>query len=123
MPLGQAFLLACIRRVNLDTLWSSAKNTLTSNRGVVEKGTLLSAQMGMKGPHLDPGPFPLHDHCGYEVALQVVLDLTGEGVYSKSYKQFNTIGRLHSAFANQARTYVKAIGRVLAMVDTKGNFQ
>jgi len=90
---------------------------------VVEKGIRLSARMGIKGPYLDPGPFPMHDHCGYEVALQMVLDSTGEGVYSKNYKQFNTIRRLRTALANQARTSVKVIGRVLAMVDVKGHFQ
>jgi hypothetical protein len=117
-------LLACIRRVNLDAFWSSAKNTVISNRGVVEKGMRLSTRMGTKGPYLDPRPFPMHDHCGYEVALQIVLDSTGVGVYSKDYKQFNTIRRLRTAFANQARTSVKVIGKVLALlVDTKGHFQ
>lgn len=116
-------LLACIRRVNLDAFWSSAKNTVTSNRGVVEKGIRLSTRMGTKGPYLDPGPFPLHDHCGYEVACQMVLDSTGVGTYSKTYKQFNTIRRLRTSFVNQARTSVKIVGRVLAMVDVKGHFQ
>jgi hypothetical protein len=116
-------LLACIRQVNLDAFWSSAKNTVTSNRGVIDKGLRLSARMGNKGPYLDPGPFPMHDHCGYEVALQMVLDSTGEGLYSKDYKQFNTIRRLRTALANQVRTLVKVIGRVLAMVNAKGHFQ
>jgi hypothetical protein len=65
----------------------------------------------------------MNDHCGYEVALQMVLDSTGSGSYSKDYKQFNTIRRLRTAFANQARTSVKVAGRVLAMVDIKGHFQ
>ena len=76
-PSDKLLLAACIRQVNLDALWSSAKNTATSNRGVVEKGIRLSARMGMKGPYLDPGLFPLHNHHGYEVALQMVLDSTG----------------------------------------------
>ena len=54
----------------------------------------------------------------------MVLYSTHEGVHSnKSYKQFNGTRRLRSAFANQARTSVKVIGPVLAMVDTKGHFQ
>ena len=44
-------------------------------------------------------------------------------MYSKSYNQLNTIRRLCSAFANQAQTSEKVIGRVLAMVDIKGDFQ
>jgi hypothetical protein len=116
-------LLACTRRVNLDAFWSSAKNAVTSNRGVVEKGIRLSTRMGAKGPYLDPGPFPMHDHCGHEVALQMVLDSTGAGVRWKDCKQFNTVHRLCTAFANQARTSAKVIGRVLAMVDIKGHFQ
>ena len=56
--------------------------------------------------------------------IQMVLFFTHEGVHSnKSYKQFNGTRRLRSAFANQARTSVKVIGPVLAMVDTKGHFQ
>jgi hypothetical protein len=97
---------------------------VTSNRGVVEKGIRLSARMGTKGPYLDAGPFPMHNHCGYEIALQMVLDSTGQGVYSKDYKQCNTICRLRTAFGRQARTSVKVVGsRVLAMVDVKGHFQ
>jgi hypothetical protein len=41
----------------------------------------------------------------------------------EDYKQFNTIRRLRTAFGKQARTSVKVVGRVLAMVDVKGHFQ
>ena len=62
------FAMACIRRVNLDACWSRASSIVQANTYKVREGLNISVGMGMKGPYLNPGPLPSHDHCGYEVA-------------------------------------------------------
>jgi hypothetical protein len=37
----------------------------------------------MKGPAEEPGPLPKFDHCGYEVAIQIVVSSLGAGRYSR----------------------------------------
>ena len=66
-------LLACIRRVNLDAMWSRTTNTVVGNRDRIRLGLRLSDQVGLEGPYEHFGPLPFKDHCGYEVAIQMVL--------------------------------------------------
>jgi hypothetical protein len=58
-------LLAAIRRVNLDSFWSRATNTVDSTRQLIERGLRLSRSVGSSGPYFEPGPMPLTVHCGY----------------------------------------------------------
>jgi hypothetical protein len=64
-------LMLTIRRMNLDAVWSRATSTVVGNAGVVARGLRHSASLGLTGPYLAMGPLPYHDHCGYEVALQL----------------------------------------------------
>jgi hypothetical protein len=97
------FSMACIRRVNLDAFWSRARSTVEQNTRKVLEGLKISARLGLLGPYLDPGPLPVHDHCGYEVALQVVVSSLEGGKYSKDHKQWDTIRRFRSCYSNQVR--------------------
>jgi hypothetical protein len=63
-----------IRRMNLDAFWSRATPTVVGNAGVVVRGLRHSASLGLTGPYLATGPLPYRDHCGYEVALQLLTD-------------------------------------------------
>jgi hypothetical protein len=51
--------------------------------------------LGLSGPYLSPGPLPMNDHCGYEVALQMVASSLEPGRYAESHKQWDTVGKLH----------------------------
>lgn len=66
-------LMACICRVNLNAFWSNMSSTVTSNRDKVRSGLKLSEPVGLKGPYTSTIAFPHWDHCGYEVAIQMVL--------------------------------------------------
>jgi hypothetical protein len=114
------FSLACIRRINLDAFWSRARATVDSNAAKVREGMRLSSLLGLSGPYLDPGPLPLDDHCGYEVALQMVACSLEGGRYSESYKQWDTIRKLRSSFSNQVRASRAANSHTLTLADDRG---
>lgn len=115
------FALACIRRVNLDAFWSRARSTVQANTYKVREGLKISTDMGMSGPYLDPGPLPRHDHCGYEVAIQMVVSSLNPGRYSNSHKQWETIRRFRSCYSNQVRAAREANFTPLVLADNNGS--
>ena len=116
-----AFALACIRRINLDAFWSRARATVDSNAAKIREGLRLSSMLGLSGPYLEPGPLPLDDHCGYEVAMQMVASSLEAGRYSESHKQWDTIRKLRSSFSNQVRAARSANSHTLSLADDKGS--
>jgi hypothetical protein len=111
---------ATIRRMILDAFWSRALSTVRANAKAIQKGCLLSASLGLVPPYLEPGPLPPHDHCGYGVAIQMLLSSQEPGRYSSVYKQFDTIRRLKSAFGNQVRASGQENYLVAALGDSDG---
>jgi hypothetical protein len=114
------FRLDCIRRINLDAFWSRARSTVESNAAKVREGLKISRRLGLQGPYMDPGPLPAHDHCGYEVAMQIVVSSLDAGRYSDSHKQWDTIRRFRSCFSNQVRAARDANCTPLVLADNKG---
>jgi hypothetical protein len=101
-------LTACIRRINLDAFWSRAKSTVRGNRDKVAQAIKISNTVGLFGPYEAEGPLPEFDHCGYEVAIEMVIQSRQPGRYSSEYTQFETIRKLRSAFSNHCRATAKA---------------
>ena len=87
-------LLATIRRMNLDAIWSSATVTVIGNKDKINMSLKLSALVGLQGPYRHEGPFPAYDHCVYEVAVQMLLYSKRKGRTSKSHLQFDTIRKV-----------------------------
>ena len=73
-------LLACIRRMNLDAFWSRSSSTIRGNRDKVRQMLSFSDIVGLNGPFRHEGPFPNFDHCGYEVAICMLLYSTNTGL-------------------------------------------
>ena len=97
------WLLIAIRRINLDACWARAEGTVTGNAGQLSTGLKRSAEFGLTGPYLKTGPLPDYDHCGYEVALQMVSESRQQGRYSTSHKQRDAVRKLRTAYSNQVR--------------------
>ena len=91
-------LVACIRRVTLDAFWSRATSTVGNNLRSVRKIVNGSEQVELLGPFETLRPMPKHDHCGYQIAISMVLASTKRGKHSDQYTQFDTIRHLRSAF-------------------------
>ena len=113
------FSLACIRRINLDAFWSRARSTVEANAAKVREGLKISARLGLPGPYLDPGPLPPHDHCGYEVALQIVVSSLDSERYTTGHKQWDTIRRFRSCYSNQVRAARDANCTPIVLADNK----
>ncbi|KAI2498992.1 hypothetical protein MHU86_15496 [Fragilaria crotonensis] len=114
------FALACIRRIILDAFWSRARSTVDANTAKTREGLVLSRSLGMKGAAEAPGPLPKTDHCGYEVAIQIVVSSLGAGRYSKTHKQWDTVRRFRSAYSNQVRAARDANTNPLVLTDADG---
>jgi hypothetical protein len=61
----------------------------------------MSRVVGLHGPYLHDGPMPSYDHCGYEVAIQMLLHSRHPGRYSRDHVQLDTIRKLRTCHRNQ----------------------
>jgi hypothetical protein len=64
--------MVSIRCINLDAFWSRASSTVAANAAQVKRRLVVSRSLSLEGPYYPPGNRPEYDHCGYEVALQMV---------------------------------------------------
>jgi hypothetical protein len=116
-------LSGCIRRANLDAFWSSAAATVNGNRDKLVVGIRLSKLVGLDGPYMHEGPMPDYDHCGYEVAVQMLLYSKRPGKRSQSHLQFDTIRKLRTSYSNQVRASPQSNKETMSLGDIKGNYQ
>ena len=116
-------LLGTIRRMNLDAFWSSATATVDGNKDKLDLGLRLSGLVGLKGPYIHEGPLPDYDHCGYEVAAQILLYSKRKGRTNKGHLQFDTIRKVRTGYSNQMRASPQMNSSTLSLGDQKGNYQ
>jgi hypothetical protein len=64
---------AAIRRVDLDAMWARSSHTVQEQRDMMWQGMRYSETARLAGPYWYDGPLPSFDHCGYEVAIQMML--------------------------------------------------
>jgi hypothetical protein len=107
-PVDKLLLSGCIHRANLDTFWSQAKSTAISNQDKVAFKIKMSAAIGLQGSYEAYGPLPDHNHCGYEMAFEMLMHLRHGGSYSDEYTQFDTIQKLWSSFSNYCHASAKS---------------
>jgi hypothetical protein len=115
-------LLACVCHMNLDAFWSRARDTVHGNRDKLADKLALSPLVGLQGPCIHDGPYPNYDHCGYEVAIDMLLMSRRAGRNSKTHLQFDTIRKLQSVYGNQVRSSPQSTKRVMALGDQKGRY-
>ena len=93
------FLLCCIRRINLDSLWGRESATV---EGTLRAAAQMLKQWELVGttPALPPrGPYPVGDPFGFGVAIAMIVKSLSPGRYS-NYQQFETIRKLRAGFSN-----------------------
>ena len=59
----------CIRRINLDVLWSKDSATVVNNLQHAKKMLQCSIEAGLEVPFKSKGPMPGADNFGYEVDI------------------------------------------------------
>lgn len=117
------YLLAAIRRINLDAFWSRASSTVRTNKDRIKSSLDLSASVGLEGPYFYSGKSADFDIAAYEVAIQTVLASRKPGKHSNEYTQWDTVRKIRSAHATFAKTTPQASQRVLALSDEKGQIE
>jgi hypothetical protein len=117
---GDQFGMACIRRANLDLFWSRSRATVTSNTSRFREIIRKSQGLGFEPPYSAPGPLPLHDHCGYKVAVLMLAKSLEPGCHSESHMQWDTIRKLRATFSNQIRAAAVSNSMTLTLSDNKG---
>jgi hypothetical protein len=117
---ADTLLLACIRQANLDAFWSRASSTVKANLEKTKLGLELSSLVGLDGPYHHSCFLPGYDHCGYQVAIQMLLASKRPGKYAATHSQYDTIRKVRTAYSNFARASSQANSSVLAFSDDRG---
>jgi hypothetical protein len=94
-----ALALACIRRANLDSLWSRESSTVSRNASQARTMEDLGEALGFEsvGPRM--GPFPLTDTFGMKIACVTLMKSLAPGKWEATV-QYATARRMRSVFSN-----------------------
>ena len=95
-----SFLLDLIRRANLDAFWSRARSTVAQNLSKVKLLLEFSKNTGVDGLFVSRKPFPMKDHCGYELAIATLQYSRRPRKHTQQYTKFDTVWKLRSAYSN-----------------------
>ena len=114
-------LLAYIRRVNLDIMWSREESTVASTLGQFRKGRDLSRELGLPPVNLPVGPWPVDDCQGFQIAIELLRASQRKGRNDQSYVQFDSIRKLRSAYANAYQAGPQVVQRNLLLKGPRGN--
>ena len=116
-------LLVMIRCMNLDAFWSKSRKTVTDNTYRVIQTIGFSKSLGLEGPFEHEGPYPCHDHCGYEVAATMLLHSRRPGNRAKTHNQYSTISKGSTTYCAHVRTLPSSHKEQMAMMDNNGKYE
>ena len=109
-------LMKCIRRANLDALWSTEPDTVSKNLSELRRGSMLASTLGIQKKMFRPmGPYPVDDTFGMGAAI-VMLQLSLNPGKNDKNVHFSTIRRFRSAYSN---AYQASAGALEGMVIAK----
>ena len=114
------FLLDLIRRANLDAFWSRARSTVAQNLSKVKLLLEFSKTAEVDSLFMSRQPFPMKDHCGYELAVATLQYSRRPGKHTQDYTQFDTIRKLRSAYGNWVRASTQANQHHFVLHDDAG---
>ena len=101
-----ALLLDLIHRANLDAFWSRARSTVAQNLSKVKLLLEFLKNTGVDGLFVSRQPFPMKDHCGYELAIATLQYSRRPGKHTQNFTQFDTVRKLRSAYGNWLRASI-----------------
>jgi len=116
-------LLATIRRMNLDAFWSRETSTVLSNLRKAKKMIEVSQLVGLTGPFPLQPPLPLKDHCGYQVAIDMLLLSRRPGRHDEAYTQYDTVRSYRATYSNFVRSSSENNKITYSLGDFNGNYQ
>ena len=78
--------------------------------------------MGLSGPFEHSGPYPFEDHCGYEIALDMLMHSRRPGRNTTDHVQYDTIRQLRTFYSSYVRSTPAANVTHLGLLDEKGRY-
>ena len=78
--------------------------------------------VGFKGPFINECLFPNFFHCGYEVAISMLLYSTNTGKSQSDRLQYDTIRKCQSTFGNQVHASPQSTAETVVLLDEKGRY-
>lgn len=115
------YLMAAIRRVLLDSMWSRSRKTVTENSRRVKRIVKTSKDIGLPTIFRDcHQPVP-YDQNGYGIAVVMVIYSLRKGSNDK-YLQFDTVRQLRAAFSNHSRVQWASSNFNLSMSTLDGQY-
>ena len=100
ISLGDERLLAYIRRVSLDVLWSRSPGTANTSMTAFRKAVRIGENLGISPDYPHPGPWPIGDHVAFNTAIIMLGASQEEGITDKSYVQYDSIRKLRTGVSN-----------------------
>ena len=94
-----ALALQCIRRANLDSLWSREPTTVARNANQARTMEELGDALGFDCVAPPMGPFPLNDTFGMKIACVTLMKSLAPGKWEATV-QYATARRMRSVFSN-----------------------
>ena len=116
-------LMGTIRRMILDAFWSRESSTVKNNVRKAKRMIEMASTVGLPGPFRVSAPPQPFDHCGYQVAIIILLLSRKPGKYSSSYTQYDTIRSYRSTYSNFIRASSKNNNVTHSLGDFNGNYQ
>lgn len=101
--------MVCIRRANLDALWSRERSTVAGNLREGVRYLLICDRLGEKDPYPGRGPWPVGDLFGMKMACALLVRTLDPGKNAEQV-QFETVCKLWSHLSNFAHTTPRGMG-------------
>ena len=98
-------------------------DTVEKHVNKLKMGLRISDSLGCAGPYVQTCSLPPFDHCGYEVAIHMLMNSLNPGRINKNYTQWDTIRKLRTCYSNFVRSSNQANITTLAINDNKGVYQ
>ena len=108
-------ILAYIRRVNLDLIWSRAPGTIASTRDNIKMMIKMWRELGITIDLPSLGPWPPEDRVGFRVAMAEVRYSQRPGVNKSTHLQFDTVRKMRTAF-----NHVYEVGKGISSMNISG---
>jgi hypothetical protein len=115
--------MATIRRANLDCFWSRSTGTVRGNKDKLILGAEMLGLVNLSGGYNHEGPMPDYNHCGYKIAMQMLLYSRRPGQKRRSYLQLDTVRKLRTSYSNQVRCSPQAARETLSLGDQRGKYK
>jgi len=112
------WLLICIRRAILDSLWSREPSTVRNNITECRRALKIGNIFGFTNTFPSMGPFPLKDNWGMKEAC-ILLHRSLDSGKNDATIQFSTMRKLRSCFSNAFHASQHSSGLVTMAKDAK----